>query len=74
MAEANVTPISAARTSRTHALKEAADRIAHKAFSGAFNELCEAADPQATLDETIAAYLRTMREQLEAREQVAATI
>ena len=68
MGEATVTPISSARASRTRALNETADRIAHKAFSGAFNELVGAADPHATAEETLAAYLRAMRQQLEARE------
>jgi hypothetical protein len=46
-------------------LHEAANRIAAKAFSTAFDELVETARPDSTVDETIAAFLDAMREQLE---------
>ena len=49
-------------------LREAANRIAAKAFATAFNELMDAR-PDSTLDETITAYLNAMREQLARQDQ-----
>ena len=50
-------------------LREAASRIAAKAFATAFNELVEAARPDSTVDETVTAYLDAMRAQLERHAQ-----
>jgi hypothetical protein len=68
-------PASAGRLAMgNETLNEAASRVATKAFSTAFNELCEAMSTEGRVDEIVAAYLAAMREQLERHERDARSL